>query len=216
MSGAGETHQLPEDLPIGETLLWQGRPNWWRLARDAFHLRGVAIYFALLMAWRFAVGLHDGLNVAQATASAFWLLPLACSAIGILMMLGWLNARSTLYTITTRRVVLRFGIALPMTLNLPFTKMSAAALRLEADGSGDIALSLSGRDRIAYLVLWPFARGWRLSKPEPLLRGLPDAARPARLLADALAATHGTAAPATPLSVTAKANPSQPQGAALA
>lgn len=216
MSGETQTHSLPEALPAGETMLWQGRPHWWRLARDAFHLRGVTIYFALLMVWRFSVGLHDGLSMAEATASAVWLLPLAVSAIGILALLGWLNARSTLYVITTRRVVLRFGIALPMTLNLPFTKMDAAALRLESDGSGDIALSLKGGDRIAYLVLWPFARGWRLSKPEPLLRALPDAARPARLLADALAAVHGTAASAAPLSVAAGAKAAQPQGAALA
>lgn len=216
MSGADEGRELPESLPAGETLLWQGRPHWWRLARDAFHLRGVAIYFALLMAWRFAAGLHDGLNIAQASASALWLLPLASSAIGILLLLGWLNARNTLYTITTRRVVLRFGVALPMTLNLPFAKISAAALRLETDGGGDIALSLSGRDRVAYLVLWPFARGWRLSKPEPLLRGLPDAANPARLLSDALSALHGTTAPAMPLPVAATTNTVQPQGAALA
>lgn len=216
MTREPETQPLPEALPAGETLLWQGRPHWWRLARDAFHLRGVAIYFALLMIWRFSVSLHDGMGMVEATAAALWLLPLAVSAIGILLLLGWLNARSTLYVITTRRVVLRFGIALPMTLNLPFTKMGAAALRLEADGSGDIALSLTGKDRIAYLVLWPFARGWRLSKPEPLLRALPEAARPARLLADALAAVHGTSAPATPLSVPAGITTGQPQGAALA
>lgn len=214
MSGAGADHDLPERLPSGEALLWQGRPHWWRLAREAFHLRGVAIYFALLMAWRLASALHEGMTFGQATASALWLLPLAAGAIGILVLLGWLNARATLYTITTRRVVMRYGVALPMTLNLPYSKISAAALKLEADGGGDIALTLSGSDRIAFLVLWPFARGWRLGRPEPLLRGLPDAARPARLLADALAAVHGTAA--TPVTVTATTTTAQPQGAALA
>jgi len=217
MSGAAPDHDTMQDLPSGEQVLWQGRPDWWRLARDAFHLRGVAIYFALLMAWRFAVSLHDGLGLAQATASALWLLPLAGGAMAILLLLGWLNARSTLYTITSRRVVLRFGVALPMTLNLPFAKVGEAALRQEADGGGDIALQLVGPDRIAWLVLWPYARAWRVSRPEPLLRGLRDAARPARLLADALAAVHGTSAAAMPIHTTSPADSAkEPRGAALA
>ena len=43
---------LPERLPEGETLLWQGRPSWRQLALRAFHVREIAIYFALLLAWR--------------------------------------------------------------------------------------------------------------------------------------------------------------------
>ncbi len=39
---------LPGQLPPGETILWQGAPHWRALARDAFHVRGVAVYFALL------------------------------------------------------------------------------------------------------------------------------------------------------------------------
>ena len=42
-------------------------------------------------------------------------------AIGIALVFAWASARTTVYTITNRRVVMRFGIALPMTLNLPFT-----------------------------------------------------------------------------------------------
>ena len=43
-------------------------------------------------------------------------------------------------------------------------------------------------DKVAYLLLWPHARPWRLSKPEPMLRAVPDAARVAAILARALAA----------------------------
>ena len=66
---------------------------------------------------------------------------------------------------------MRIGIALPMTLNLPFAHRSRRpGCRLHADGSGDIAAALAGGDRIAYLHLWPHARPWQLARPEPMLR----------------------------------------------
>ena len=36
---------LPGPLPEGETILWQGAPDWRVLAVQAFHVRAVAIYF---------------------------------------------------------------------------------------------------------------------------------------------------------------------------
>ena len=41
---------LPEPLPAGERVLWQGKPDWKRLANEAFHVRQVAVYFALMLA----------------------------------------------------------------------------------------------------------------------------------------------------------------------
>ena len=36
---------LPAPLPAGETLLWQGGPAWWPLARSAFHFDKIADLF---------------------------------------------------------------------------------------------------------------------------------------------------------------------------
>ncbi|WP_232824387.1 hypothetical protein [Blastomonas sp. UPD001] len=41
---------LPGELPQGETLLWQGSPDWRLLARSAFFTRIVGLYFAALVA----------------------------------------------------------------------------------------------------------------------------------------------------------------------
>jgi hypothetical protein len=41
---------LPSDLPPGERVVWQGAPDWKRLAIHAFHVRKVALYFALMLA----------------------------------------------------------------------------------------------------------------------------------------------------------------------
>ena len=49
-------------------------------------------------------------------------------------------------------------------------------------------LSLLGRDRLAYLHLWPHVRPWRFSRVQPMLRGLPQVRETGRILGDALAA----------------------------
>jgi len=43
-------------------------------------------------------------------------------------------AYTTIYAITTRRVFLRIGIALPLTINLPLRRIEASSLALHADG----------------------------------------------------------------------------------
>jgi hypothetical protein len=96
-----------------------------------------------------------------------------------------------MYTITDRRVVMRIGVALPVTFNIPFSVISGAGLRDLGGGRGDIALRLLDGNRIAYLVLWPHVRPWRLNATEPMLRAIPDAQKVAMILSDALAAELG-------------------------
>ncbi|MCI1192614.1 PH domain-containing protein [Calidifontimicrobium sp. SYSU G02091] len=187
---------LPEALPAGEHIVWQGAPRWQRLAIDALHVRKVAVYFALLLAWRVADGLAAGGGAGAALAAAAWTLPLAAVAIGLLLLIGWLMARTTVYTLTNRRIVMRVGVVLGIAFNLPLARIASAALRRHRDGSGDIMLALSGPDRIAYLHLWPHARPWFVRQPQPMLRALADVDRVARLVADALAASAGQPRPA--------------------
>ncbi|MEJ1159235.1 photosynthetic complex putative assembly protein PuhB [Prosthecomicrobium sp. N25] len=190
MSAAAEIPEgLPEALPEGERLLWQGRPATLPLAIEAFHLRKVAAYFGLLLAWRFGSRLHDGLPAGEALAYAAWILPLAAGALALIAILAFATARTTIYTVTSRRVVLRIGVALQMTVNLPLSIVESAAVKRRADGSGDIALRLEPGVRAAYLVLWPHVRRWRFTRPEPSLRSVPDVAGVADLLSEALAAT---------------------------
>ena len=61
-------------------------------------------------------------------------------------------------------------------------------VRQIGDGRGDIALRLGDETRIAYFVLWPHARPWRLKSPQPMLRALPKASDVGRILAEAIAA----------------------------
>ncbi len=179
---------LPHALPPGETIIWQGTPNWWGLALRVFHFRKVAIYFWILVAWQGITALWDGEGTAAAALAMAGVLPIALVGLAILAGLAALYARTTIYTITNKRVILRFGIALPMTVNFPFTLVERAALRDCGDGTGDIPLSLQGPDWVAYLVLWPFARPGRYRDPQPMLRALPEARSVAGILAAALKA----------------------------
>ena len=186
---------LPERLPGGETVLWQGAPRWRSLARRAFHVRVVALYFAALAVWSGASLVADGAGAGALALEALWVALVGSVPIGLLLAASVLAARTTLYTVTDRRLVLRVGIALPMAVNIPLGAVRSAGLRRCADGTGDVLLSLLPSHRVSFIALWPHVRAWRFSEPEPLLRGLPDAEKAAQALATALAASAAAAEP---------------------
>ena len=177
---------LPHELPAGEDLIWQGHPSWKGLARHTFYVPWIAAYFGALVVARGIRAVGEGASVPSALWAVLSVGLLAAVGVGLLCLLAVLHARGTVYTITSKRVVMRFGVALPMSFNLPFKQLAGAELKLRADGSGDLPLRLSGRNKIAYVHLWPHARPFRFSKPQPMLRAIPDAARVARLLAEAV------------------------------
>ncbi len=181
---------LPGPLPEGERILWQGAPTTFGVTLRAFHAQAVAAWFGL-MALMLGAGTAAGGSFARALTISAPTLAIGAFAIGLLAFFGWLVHRTTVYTITNRRVVLHVGIALPITLNLPFAQIDSAALHAFADGSGDIPLVLREEQRVAYLHLWPHARPWRFKQPEPMLRSVPDAEAVAGLLARALAVHVG-------------------------
>lgn len=196
---------LPEALPAGEHILWQGAPHWIDLALKAFHVRTVAIYFTVLMVWRGWSVSADGGDAATVFAAATSLLPLALIAIALLALAARMTAKATLYTITNRRVVMRIGVALTKTINIPFKVIAAAALQPGARGRGDIALELVKPNRIGLFHLWPNARPWHVNAPQPTLRAVWHVTTVAAILGRAMQAELGAtitasapvAAPAT-------------------
>jgi hypothetical protein len=184
-------HGLPAPLPPGERILWQGSPDARAMAERAFHVRSLAIYFGLILLARAATVVAQGGSIADGLVGALWLLPAAAGALAMLGAMAYFSSRTAVYTITDRRVVMRVGIVLSVTFNLPFSRISAAAANLKHGRSGDIALSLDGADQIAYVHLWPHARPWRLRRTEPMLRCIRDAAQVSRLLTQAWSEARG-------------------------
>jgi len=181
---------LPELPPEGEHILWQGAPDPWTLALQALNMGWVAGYFALLAAWRgVAIGLDHGWALgAKATVPYLAMGLVACAILGLIALT---LAKTTVYTLTNRRVAMRIGAALTVTLNIPFTRVASADLSLNRNGTGSIALDLSDDTRLSYIVCWPHVRPWRMAKTQPALRCIPDAERVAALLADAAQARVG-------------------------
>jgi hypothetical protein len=177
---------LPGDLPEGETILWQGAPDWRVLVGEAFHIRLVGAYFVGMLVWRVTSALAGGGHVQGALATALQVSPLAIAGLGILAFLAWLNSRTTVYTITNRRVVMRFGAAFSKAINIPFAVIDGAAVKTLRGGAGDLALTLKAPNKIALLMLWPHARPWKLAAPEPTLRAIPRAEEAAKILASAM------------------------------
>ena len=175
---------LPELPPRGEVILWQGRPNWFRLTVESLNLWWVVAYFAVLTAWRF-ITVIDVLSFERAIIMTLPFVIMTLIVVLLLMLVGFIQARATVYTITNRRVAMRIGAALTVTLNIPYTQIENAAVSVGKGGCGNIALETKGASKFSYLVLWPHIRSWKISKPEPTLRAIPDVQSVAQILAKA-------------------------------
>jgi hypothetical protein len=178
---------LPQRLPAGERLLWQGAPAWRTLIVRAFHWRIVSAYFALIIAWWAWGVLAAGEPAHAIEISLLRRIGLAAVPVLLTALYAWAIQRSTIYSITTKRVVISFGMALPMTFNIPFSRIAGAGLRLYPDGAGDIPLQLMPDESMSYLVLWPHVRPWRMARAEPMLRCVKGAGEASAILAQALA-----------------------------
>ena len=199
---------LPELLPDGERIVWQGAPSPWHLTAEALKARWVIGWLALLAFWRGGATLADG-TAAEALRVVATYAVIGAAAVAVLYACGTVMARSTVYTLTTRRVVMRIGAALTVTLQMPFARIGSADLALGRGGTGTISFAPIGDGTLGTLALWPHCRPWA-KRAQPAFRAIPDAARvaglvgdlatggPARPLADAPAQDRGYAGAAVP------------------
>ena len=144
------------------------------------------LYFALVLV---ANGVSAKLQhmTRAATFDATWPLVVALAAVLLCVLtLAHVTWRSIHYTVTTDRVVLRYGVALAGTLSIPHRAIASVSLRVRADHAGDIPLALKPGHQVSLLKTWPLIRPWHL-RAEPMLRGVPQAGRVATALAHTMA-----------------------------
>ena len=175
---------LPERPPEVEVILWQGQPNWLRLTVESLNVWWILGYFIFLFVWRF-ISVSDLMPLNQAVLVSLPFLALAMIVTLLLMLVGYIQAKATVYTITNKRVVMRVGAALTVTLNLPFTEIENAAIASSSKNFGSIAIDTKQDAKFSFLVLWPHARAWHFKKPQPSLRCIPNAAEVAEILSNA-------------------------------
>lgn len=158
---------LPGNLPKGETIIWQGSPDWRSFARSVFHTRLVTVWFAVVASLAFVAG---GTGVSGALVT----IGVALAGLGLLYVLAKASARTTIYTLTNRRIVMRFGVALPKCINLPLIRIGAADTNAVGDGHVDIVLRPAQRFPLGWLQMWPHVQPWKVAEPRPMLRAVPE------------------------------------------
>jgi hypothetical protein len=171
---------LPEKLPEGETILWQGAPDWITLAIEAFHIRSLSIYFGIMLIFQinYLADQSEKINISSVALSA----TLVSFILVAITIWAWMTAKASMYTITNKRVVMRIGLVFSLTFNLPLKKILGANELKKRNKTVDLSLVLNSEDRIAWLHLWPHARPWRIDQPEPSLRCLKDGHECAEIL----------------------------------
>lgn len=177
---------LPGELPEGEQVLWQASPTWDAMAKRVFQVYTAALYFLVLIAGHLIYRIMDGAPLSMLTGTLAWQGGLALTVVSILALMAKLYASSTLYTITSRRLIIRSGLALPMIVNLPLTKVESAGLRRLRDGTGDISFLPAEGTKVFWLMLWPHVRPLHFKRVQPLLRGIEDPDAVARLLVNVI------------------------------
>ncbi len=185
---------LPEKLPKGERILWQGSPDTKTILLKVFHIKILFIYFGLLLAYRLITGLNDGEPMMVILLSSVGIVAISTLGLGLIGLLGYLIASTAIYTITNKRVVMRIGIVLNMTFNFPLKMIESADCGVTKNGTGDIYLKLSEGCKIAIFHLWPHSRPGKWAVPQPTLRGIKNCSEVAQILVDAWASENNVMA----------------------
>ena len=175
---------LPECLPVGERLLWQGSPQTWALARHVFHFNKVWLWFTAVTLWQVFSSFSQ-----TGTLSPHMLFVPAVAmalALGIIYLLAWLYARSTVYSLTSHRITMRFGLALQITMNLPFGEILKADVSDKGNDIGNIAFTVAEGTRVSHLVLWPNVRPWHWIAPQPMFCCVDGLSRASAILTHAV------------------------------
>ena len=177
---------LPEELPDGEFVVWQGEPAWRSFTARAFHSRNLAFYFVGLIAVHLVYQILNGAAFAELSVSVAWQAGLAAIALGLLTLLGKQYASSTVYTLTNRRLVVRSGVAVPMIINLPWESVAKVGFKAFSDGTGDFLVTPKPGKKLFYLMVWPHVKPFGWGRVNPLLRAIPEPQALAQRLAQVL------------------------------
>lgn len=179
---------LPSALPENEEVLWSGSPEPWRLGHRAFHTRWIAAFFVIMAVSSIFSGFNHGAGTGRIAMTFVTLLFVGGLVVGFLAIMGWLVAINTIYTITNKRLIIRHGVTMPMAVNVPFTKVARADVKVDKNGAADISVALLDGNRLSIFAIWPHNRPWSWQGAAPAMRMVPDGAKVAKLLSDALLA----------------------------
>ncbi len=164
---------LNGDLLEGETVLWQGAPDWKALLRSALHIRILGVYIAIMAVY----GMIEG-----GAITAMVVIGSGLIALSFFALFAWAVQKTSVYTLTNQRLVLRIGVALDKYVNIPLSQIDTADLKTLPSDHGNIVLKLKGRPQMGYPMLWPHVRSLRITAPQPMLRAIAQPEHVARMM----------------------------------
>ena len=173
-----------------ERTLWEGAPTVSGTFWQVFRARWLLLYLGVLCVFRIADALAGGAGSAALIGAVASVGVLSLVLGGLAYLFARWTAHASAYSITAQRVVIKLGVALPMTIDLPLALIDRADLRRNRDGSGDIVLTLHPDQKVSYIVLWPHVLPFHFLRVRPTLRALPDVDTAAEALANALGTDH--------------------------
>ena len=178
-------HGVDEPLPADEAILWQVGPDWRQVAFRSLALKPILLWLGALGIVRLGYLMLDGAHVQTMAAAVAWLVVCALAVSALLGLYAWGVGKTTRYYLTNRRIIIRCGVALDKTINVPLSKVESAGIQETGNNQGNIALTLEPDSKIGYLVLWPHVRAARGARAEPVLLAVSGVDRLARTLTDA-------------------------------
>ena len=160
-------------IPENEEVIWHGRPNLRRFSLSALGLRYLMLYLLIISITTFSSNFGN-LTLLLFLQMMFPYIISCCLAGIILVMIGISQVIPTVYVITSKRIIIKSGLALIFMLNVPFDKVANIDKKVFNDGCGDISFKLIGNKRIPFFAGWPSVRPWYFNDPEPTFRCIPD------------------------------------------
>lgn len=167
-------HGLPAELPDDEHIVWQGHPETRSIMRFIMRGRWIAGYLAILILWTLITGYYDGRSLGAILFSGAAVTILSAIVVTLMELFSWGVRKTTVYTVTNKRIVMRIGVALSVTYNIPFKQITGAEMLRNDDGTGNIALTLTKASGLSWFAMWPHVRGSIFAPVTPRLTGLKD------------------------------------------
>jgi hypothetical protein len=147
------------------------------------YLKYIAFYLVALIAARTGYLVVAGEPVATWSGMLIWQMLASAFVMLLIVGLAAVYSRTTRYSLTNERLIIKTGAAITIHINLPLQQIIGADLREYSDDTGDITLQVSQADKLYWLLMWPNVRSWWVRPLRPVLRGLKDAPTVAHLLA---------------------------------
>ena len=160
-------------IPKDEKIIWYGRPDLRRFCLTALGLKYIIIYLIIIF-FSIIYARYGDFNFIEILQVLFPYLISCFLAVLLLIIVGISQVLPTIYVITSKRVIIRSGLALIFMINVPFDKIASIDKNLYKDGCGNISFKLINNKRVPFFASWPSVRPWYFNNPEPTFRCISD------------------------------------------